>query len=74
MPRLKRLSGDDACEILRQHGFALVRQRGSHMIMQRSTTDGTRSVPVPRARELAAGTLLSITRQSGVPRSEFESD
>jgi len=29
-------------------------------------------VPVPDHKELKAGTLLSIIRQSGVPRSEFE--
>jgi predicted RNA binding protein YcfA (HicA-like mRNA interferase family) len=40
--------------------------------MQRRTDSGTVTVPVPDHRELAIGTLLSIIRQSGVPRSEFE--
>jgi len=30
------------------------------------------TVPVPDHRELKAGTLLSIIRQSGLPRAEFE--
>ena len=31
-----------------------------------------RQVPIPDHRELAIGTLLSIIRQSGIPRAEFE--
>ena len=40
--------------------------------MQRADTEGTVTVPVPDHRELRTGTLLSIIRQSGVPRSAFE--
>jgi predicted RNA binding protein YcfA (HicA-like mRNA interferase family) len=39
--------------------------------MQRRIADGT--VTVPDHFELKIGTLLSIIRQSGVPRVEFES-
>ncbi len=41
--------------------------------MQRATEEGTTTVPVPDHKELKIGTLRSIIRQSGVPRSEFES-
>ena len=41
--------------------------------MQRRTADGTVTVPVPDHPELKIGTLLSIIRQSGIPRAEFES-
>ncbi len=40
--------------------------------MQRRSDTGSTTVPVPDHRELAMGTLLSIIRQSGVPRIEFE--
>ena len=40
--------------------------------MQKIGPDGTITVPVPDHRELRAGTLRSIIRQSGVPRSAFE--
>ena len=40
--------------------------------MQKSSDGDTVTVPVPDHRELRTGTLLSIIRQSGVPRSEFE--
>ena len=34
--------------------------------------NGTITVPVPDHREIRIGTLQSIIRQSGIPRSEFE--
>ncbi len=40
--------------------------------MQKADADGTVTVPVPDHRELRVGTLLSIARQSGVPRLQFE--
>ena len=72
MGRLRVLSGREACRILQQHGFVEVRRRGSHIVMQRRTDAGSVTVPIPDHRELAIGTLLSIIRQSGVPRAEFE--
>jgi len=35
MPKLRMLSGRDVCKILSEHGFAKVRQKGSHIIMQK---------------------------------------
>ncbi len=32
---MRVLSGREVCAILRKHGFEQVRQRGSHIIMQR---------------------------------------
>ena len=72
MGRLRVLSGREVCRILGQHGFVEVRRRGSHAVMQQRTDTGSITVPVPDHRELATGTLLSIIRQSGVPRAEFE--
>lgn len=72
MPELRVLSGREVCEILAQHGFTKVRQRGSHIIMQRREAGSTTTVPVPDHREVKRGTLLSIIRQSGLPRFMFE--
>jgi predicted RNA binding protein YcfA (HicA-like mRNA interferase family) len=60
------------CHLLHEHGFVEVRRRGSHIVMQRRTETGSVTVPVPDHRELAIGTLLSIIRQSGVARAQFE--
>jgi len=70
--KLKPFSGKQVCAILAAHGFEKVRQRGSHVVMQRRTAQGSTTVPVPDHKDLKTGTLLSIIRQSGVPRSKFE--
>lgn len=74
MGKLRRLSGIEACRILAQHGFSEVRRRGSHAVMQKSLESTTVTVPVPLHAELRLGTLSSIIRQSGVPRSAFETE
>ena len=73
MGKLRVLSGQEVCSILEQHGFVRVRQRGSHIVMQRATDGGTTTVPVPVHNEVKIGTLRSIIRQSGISRAEFES-
>ncbi|MGH8549609.1 MAG: type II toxin-antitoxin system HicA family toxin [Methylococcales bacterium] len=73
MAKLQILSGKDVCAILTRHGFVEVRQRGSHIVMQEKLANTSVTVPVPDHPELRIGTLQSIIRQSGVPRSEFES-
>jgi len=70
--KLRVLSCREVCAILDRHGFVPVRQTGSHIIMQRSDTSTTTTVPVPNHPEIKIGTLRSIIRQSGLPRSEFE--
>ena len=72
MPKLAVLSGRAVCVILALHGFVEVRQRGSHVVMQKKLDTTTITVPVPNHAEIRIGTLLSIIRQSGVPRAEFE--
>lgn len=73
MGNLRTLSGAEVCAILKQHGFVEVRQRGSHVVMQKRLSGSTITVPVPNHKEIRIGTLQSIIRQSGVPRTEFES-
>jgi predicted RNA binding protein YcfA (HicA-like mRNA interferase family) len=72
MPKLGTFSGEELCRILGRHGFIAVRQRGSHVVMQKQADTTTITVPVPMHREIRIGTLQSIIRQSGLPRSEFE--
>lgn len=68
---MRMLSGREVCAILRQHGFAQVRQRGSHIIMQKQVPSSTITVPVPDHKEIRIGTLMSIIRQSGLDKSLF---
>jgi len=72
MPRLRVFSGKTLCQLLEEHGFRRVRQRGSHVIMQKRDGQSTVTVPVPQHREIRTGTLRSIIRQTGLGRSIFE--
>ncbi len=74
MPKLRVLSGREVCKIMARHGFEQVRQKGSHLIMQKKEGNTTITVPVPDHDELKMGTLLGIIRQSGLPRSLFETE
>lgn len=67
MPRLPRVSGAEAVRVLEQLGFAVVRQRGSHIVMRR----GAAGCVVPNHRELKLGTLGGVLRQAGVSVEEF---
>ena len=71
MPKLPVLSGQEVCRVLEAHGFQKVRQRGSHIVMQKSEDSGTTTIPVPDHSELRTGTLRSIIRQSGLAVEAF---
>lgn len=65
MPKLRRLTGKQVIDILKGFGFAVVRIRGSHHMLQRTVEDKTQTVTVPlhKNNPLAIGTLKSIYRQ-----------
>lgn len=72
MGKLRVLSGREVRGILEAQGFSLVRQHGSHMVLQRATAGTTRTAIVPNHKFIRPGTLSSIIRQSGLPKSVFE--
>jgi len=68
--KLPIISGDEAIKILNKKGFKKVREK-KHVVLTKITKQGKKIVIVPRHRELAKGTLLSIMSQSGMTRDEF---
>lgn len=68
MPRLPVLSGEELIKALKKAGFRAVRQKGSHVSLQKETY----KTVVPLHDELAKGTLLGILRQCGLSRNDFE--
>lgn len=72
LPKLRVLSGAEVRSILESHGFVFVRRRGSHMIMQRVTSEGTIGVTVPDHKELRTGTLCAIISDSKLGREPFQ--
>lgn len=73
MPKLKRVSGEEAIRALERLGFVRVRQRGSHVVLKRELPAGATGCAVPLHRELAEGTLRGILRQAQVTPEEFMS-
>ena len=75
MGKLKILSGKQVCKILSDNGFYEVRQKGSHIIMQKKSDESTITIPIPfpNHTELKIGTLQSIIRQSKLSKDIFES-
>jgi predicted RNA binding protein YcfA (HicA-like mRNA interferase family) len=71
VPELRRVSGEQAVKALERLGFCRVRQRGSHVIMKKTTFEGSVGCVVPAHRVIAIGTLRSILRQAGVTPDEF---
>jgi predicted RNA binding protein YcfA (HicA-like mRNA interferase family) len=72
--KLKILSGKEVCKILFDQGFIQVRQKGSHIVMQKRVENRTITVPVPNHTEIKIGTLQSIIRQSGISREYFQNN
>ncbi|MGH9670975.1 MAG: type II toxin-antitoxin system HicA family toxin [Terriglobales bacterium] len=66
MPKLPRISGAETIRALKRLGFLEVRQRGSPVVLKRTTNTGEAGCVVPLHRELAIGTLRGILKQAGV--------
>jgi predicted RNA binding protein YcfA (HicA-like mRNA interferase family) len=71
MPDLPHLSGREIIRTLERLGFAQARQRGSHVVMKKSTPEGSIGCVVPMHDEVAIGTLRSILKQAKVSADEF---
>jgi predicted RNA binding protein YcfA (HicA-like mRNA interferase family) len=63
MPKLRRLKGREIIAILADHGFAVVRVKGSHHFLRHA--DGRCTVvPVHAGETLGPGLLLQILRDT----------
>lgn len=77
MPKLPRISGNEAVRVLERLGFYEARQTGSHVVMKKPILDETESqvgeivCVVPLHRELKVGTLSGVLKQAQVTPEEF---
>jgi len=71
MPKLKRISGEEAIRRLEKLGFQRARQRGSHVVLKKQTADEEIGCVVPLHKELAIGTLRGILKQAKLTVEEF---
>ncbi|WP_324283144.1 type II toxin-antitoxin system HicA family toxin [Cyanobacterium aponinum UTEX 3221] len=56
---MRILSGKEVCQILATYGFKQIRQKGSHIIMQKIIENGTITVPVPNHDTIKIGSVIS---------------
>ena len=71
MPKLPRLSGHEFIIMLSDFGFKKKRQKGSHVILIKTTKEGKVGCVVPLYVELEIETLLGILRQAKIGKEEF---
>ena len=71
MSELRRVSGADTIRALEKLGFISVRQRGSHVVMKKTTPANNAGCVVPLHKELAVGTLMGIIRQAKITKEQF---
>ena len=71
MPKLPLVSGAKAVKALQRLGFFVDRQRGSHVVMKKMTTEGERGCVIPMHKEAALGTLRSALKLAGVSAEDF---
>jgi predicted RNA binding protein YcfA (HicA-like mRNA interferase family) len=67
MPELPRISGPQAIKLFGKLGFAVVRQRGSHVVLRKMN----KGCVIPIHKELAVGTLRSAIKQAGITPDDF---
>ena len=71
MPKLPSVSGERVLRVLKRVGFVELRQKGSHVSLEKRTGDRVFKTVVPIHSELARGTLSDILKQSGLTLEEF---
>lgn len=70
---MKPINARKLIRILRENGFVLSRQKGSHMIWKNSESGII--VPVPlhgKSKSIPIGTILAIIKQSRIPKEKFK--
>jgi predicted RNA binding protein YcfA (HicA-like mRNA interferase family) len=71
MPKLPSVSGERVIKVLKRAGFVELRQKGSHVSLEKRAGDNVWKTVVPMHSEVAKGTLSDILKQSGLTLAEF---
>jgi predicted RNA binding protein YcfA (HicA-like mRNA interferase family) len=66
MPKLPSISGERLIRALKRAGFLELRQKGSHVSLEKRTPEKTFRTVVPMHHSLAKGTLSDTLRQTGL--------
>lgn len=70
--KLPVISGIEVIKRLKKAGFIAVRQRGSHVRLEKFDGEKTLKITVPLHAEMKRGTLHQIIKSAGFSAEEFE--
>ncbi|HEX3998489.1 MAG TPA: type II toxin-antitoxin system HicA family toxin [Pirellulales bacterium] len=71
MPKMPAANYDRVVAVLERLGFVVVRQRGSHIRMEKALPDETLKITVPAHRPIKRSTLSHILKQAAVSLDDF---
>jgi predicted RNA binding protein YcfA (HicA-like mRNA interferase family) len=71
MPKLPSVSGERLVRALKRAGFVELRQKGSHVSLEKRTGEKVFRTVVPMHSELAKGTLSDILKQCNLQVDEL---
>lgn len=66
------MSAREIIRILNKNGFIAVRQSGSHRSFYNRRTKKLVVIPIHKGKDLPAGTVRSIFKQSGLADKDFQ--
>ncbi len=69
MRKLPVVSGEKLIKVLSRLGYEIIRQRGSHVRLRKSTAAGDHNITVPLHDELAKGTISDILSEVSIRNS-----
>jgi predicted RNA binding protein YcfA (HicA-like mRNA interferase family) len=70
--KLPQISGKDLIKIFTKLGFVVIRQRGSHVQLEKIIGNETIKLTVPMHQQLKRGTLSHIIKASKIDEKELE--
>lgn len=71
MPKLPRVSGERVVRALKRAGFVELRQKGSHVSLEKRMGEQVFKTVVPMHSELSKGTFSDILKQCGLRLEDF---
>ncbi|HEY9863984.1 MAG TPA: type II toxin-antitoxin system HicA family toxin [Candidatus Obscuribacterales bacterium] len=74
MTRIRRMNVDEVESILKNYGFELVSQKGSHRKWRNLERQLQTIVPYHKGRNLPLGTLRNIMINADIPETEWKTE
>lgn len=74
MTRIRRMNADEVENILKNYGFELVSQKGSHRKWRNLDRQLQTIVPYHKGRNLPLGTLRNIMINADIPETEWKTE